>query len=59
VAVDEKKIKLAKEVPDPPQLTSAVLQEIADEAREWHDAFTRQTVPMEKITADDLKVRAR
>ncbi len=59
MAVEETKIKLATEVPDPPQLTPAVMREIADEAREWHTAFTEQTVPMEKITADDLKVRAR
>ena len=54
-----KRVKLVQEVPDPPQLTPAVLRRVNEEARAWHEAFTRQTASMEVITAEDLKVRAR
>lgn len=58
--IDEtKKVKLVQEVPEPPRLTPADLKQVDEEARAWHEAFTRQTASMEVITSDDLKVRAR
>lgn len=56
---DERKLKLATQVPDPPELTAEVLRQIEDEAREWRVAFSSHTAAMEIIAAEDLKVRAR
>jgi hypothetical protein len=52
------KVKIASDLPAPTALTRDVLERIEEEARKWRDAFEAQTLEMEQISTDDLKVRA-
>lgn len=53
------KVRLVTNVPEPPELTPEVLDEIAAQARSWHAEFVRQTAPMEWLTGDDLRILVR
>lgn len=53
------KIKVVKEVSDPPTLSEADLSRIEQESRRLHEAFTAHTAGIDFLTADDLKIRVK
>ena len=52
------KTKLA-ELPDPPEITESVRDDILSQSREWRRAFSEKTSGMTAITAEDMRARAR
>jgi len=52
-----KPIKLAKNLPPPPELTVQDLQQIDAEATALRAAVNRDTASLERLTAEDLHIR--
>lgn len=52
-------MKLATDVPDPPPITSEMLEELKREAVEWRKAIAAAARAMENLTAEDLRTRCR
>jgi hypothetical protein len=52
-------LKLATNLPAPPTLSSEDLQQIRAEGLAWSAAVERGTASLERLTADDLRIRLR
>lgn len=52
--VDKKKPKLAKDLPEPPQITPELAAQIKKEAREWSEEFQKKVKKME-LTPEDWR----
>lgn len=52
-------IKLATGLPQPPALSPQDLQRIDKEASAWLAAVDQGTASLEKLTAEDLRIRLR
>lgn len=59
VMADDRKVKVVTKVPSPPEVTTEMLEKAAEEARDWREAYAAQTLSMETVTSDELKVRAK
>ena len=53
------KVKLAREVPDPPTITEEMRKQLAVDSREWRAEVAEKVKAIESVTSDDLRVRAR
>jgi hypothetical protein len=51
------KIKVARDLPPPPDLTEEDLKRIGQEAQEAREAITKATRSLERLTGDDMKIR--
>jgi hypothetical protein len=56
---DNQPIKLAMDLPPPPTLSPQDLQRLDAEASAWRAAVDRGTASLEKLTAEDLRIRLR
>jgi hypothetical protein len=52
-------IKVATNLPPPPTLTAQDFQQIDAEATALRAAFNRDTASLERLTAEDLRIRLR
>jgi hypothetical protein len=52
-------LKLATSLPTPPTLSREDLQRIRAEGLAWSAAVKRGTASLERLTADDLRIRLR
>lgn len=53
------KVKLAREVPEPPPITEELRQQLIAEARAWRAEVAEKVKAIELVTSDDLRVRTR
>ena len=51
------KFKIVSKVSDPPTLTAAEIEQIQQESQHLREAFSARAASMERLTADDLKIR--
>lgn len=52
-------VKLAKNIPDPPEITEEDLERMRKEADAWRKSFTERVREMENLTAEDWAAVAR
>ncbi len=52
-------IKVAKDLPPPPELTQQDLERIDAEASQWRAAVEEATANLERLSAEDLRIRLR
>lgn len=60
MTADEKpKVRLARNVPEPPTITDEERKALVREAKAWREEIAVKTAAIEAVTSDDLRVRAR
>lgn len=53
------KMRLARNVPEPPAITEEMRRELVREAKAWRAEIAEKAAAIEAVTSDDLRVRAR
>ncbi len=51
--------EVVADVPKPPQVDDELLAGVARDAEHWREDYSERTAAMERVTSDDLKVRAK